>query len=229
MYHFVFETPKPADSSEDRRRAELQDSDARSHAAKIAYLKKLARQRIGDEYDYSATPRRHNGAKDDVAVPVVPSDINKSRGRSGSVASAERQSEPEPEPEPPNELDARRRNATNAPRRQSCPGPTKSKGKSKGKGKGNRIYSRAKFRVEPWSVLAQTSKDPFDAFPERRLPENVERVVQYGESASESASESESVSCPSLYLRLNVYQPTFYNGDYPSSTLHILNSPRRSI
>jgi hypothetical protein len=34
------------------------------------------------------------------------------------------------------------------------------------------------------------------------LPENVERVVQYGESASES--ESQSVSCPSLYLRLNV-------------------------
>ncbi|ETI26962.1 hypothetical protein G647_10061 [Cladophialophora carrionii CBS 160.54] len=46
--------------------------------------------------------------------------------------------------------------------------------------KGNRVYSRAKFRVEqPKSLLAQTSKDPFDAFPERRLPENVEKVVQY--------------------------------------------------
>jgi hypothetical protein len=207
MYHFVFETPKPADSSEDRRRAELQDSDARSHAAKIAYLKKLARQNAGYEYDYSATRRRDNvegeegekgkkgEGKVDVVVPVVPSDISKSRGRSGSVASAE----PQPEPEPQNELDARRRNARNAPRRQSCPGPQNSKGKSKSKGKdkgkdkgkGNRIYSRAKFRVEPWSVLAQTSKDPFDAFPERRLPENVERVVQYGESES----ESESVSC----------------------------------
>ena len=52
MYHFVFETPKPStqESSAARRLAELQDSDARSHAAKIAYWKRIARQHVADQH-----------------------------------------------------------------------------------------------------------------------------------------------------------------------------------
>ncbi|KIW71938.1 hypothetical protein PV04_00164 [Phialophora macrospora] len=159
MYRFVFETPKPTDSSEDRRRAELQDSDARSHAAKIAYLKKRARQHVAQQqpgYEYSTRRTKDEGGEGDdrFALPG---------GDSGSYSA-----------EPQNEWDARHRSARNDPRRRSYLGPGPGV-----KAKGNRVHSRAKFRVEPRSVLSQTSKDPFDAFPERRLPEIVEKVVQY--------------------------------------------------
>ncbi|OCT45944.1 hypothetical protein CLCR_00372 [Cladophialophora carrionii] len=215
MYHFVFETPQPSaapSSAEDRRRAELQDSDARSHAAKMAYLKKLARQHVTQQQQQQqrrkqfrcvhSTGRDGNEDEDDndeegadnVAAVIRRNTINKRPD--GSPPSPSPSPSPSSSAEHQDEQDdsSGSSNAELRPgggrfsaptikstRRQSCscsysylsPGATKPK-------KGNRIYSRAKFRVEqPRSLLAQTSKDPFDAFPQRRLPENVEKVVQY--------------------------------------------------
>ena len=173
MYHFVVEDPgKPfGSSSADRRRAELQDSDVRAHAAKFAYLKKKARQQI-TEFDHENFT---NPSDYDVAWPE-----DASTRRSSS------------DTESWNEEEDRihgQQKKVQANRRQSKPAPTVKRGPLK-----------TRFRLQPGSLLSQTSKDPFDSYPERRLPKNVEKVVQYGECSQiprdpRDHSASCSISC----------------------------------
>ncbi len=166
MYHFIFETPKPTltDSSADRRRAELKISDAKSHAAKFAYLKKVAKERLTKAKSRSQLIQgnadvrtKSDEAADDAEClkPCCRRDPSRSSGR----GKKERRVEKKPQIVPQSNGQRNSQPAT----------------------KGNRVYSREKFKLEPNSLLAQTTKDPFDAFPERRLPANVEKVVQYGE------------------------------------------------
>ncbi|KIW29255.1 uncharacterized protein PV07_05080 [Cladophialophora immunda] len=144
MYHFVFKNPKPQ-SSADRRLAELQDADARSHAAKIAYLKKKAREQDRASSSISSS-------QDEVAQLAAPKDVKSAESFKASME--ERLS-----------IEGQTKTALGHGR----PSPAHSKGV--------RLLPRTKLSVQ--SLLSQTSRDPFDSYPERRLPENVEKVVQY--------------------------------------------------
>ena len=151
MYRFVFQGPKSSSSSE-RRLAELQDAEARSHAAKIAYLKKRARKQL---------------AQLDQGNVTKPSEDELARFATGKYPYS---AESEIQDEEPLTDDQPQKVPLN--RRSSHPLI-----------KGNKVPNRTKS--SPRSLLPQTTQDPFDSFPERKLPENVERVVQYGKYSPE--------------------------------------------
>ncbi|EXJ69977.1 uncharacterized protein A1O5_07050 [Cladophialophora psammophila CBS 110553] len=146
MYHFVFQHPKPQ-SSADRRLAELQDSDARSHAAKIAYLKKKAQQRI-EQIDH------------DNLIESTP------EAEWAWLTVLEDADSPESDSSEWHRLLEKKTQKDTLHRRQLHP-----------LARGTRVLPRTKLSAR--SPLSQTSRDPFDSYPERRLPENVEKVVQY--------------------------------------------------
>jgi hypothetical protein len=185
MYHFVFEKPKnkstaaSTQSSEERRREELQVSDARSHAAKIAYLKKTAAARKGDQRQthHDCTEQLERERLEAFALWG-----EEARERSFLEDNVRRQGSAEDEAVLA--TTRKKKPATRAEHEND-----KSKRKPQNPAifttkKGNRVYSRTKFKLEtPQSLLSETPKDPFDAFPERRLPADVEKVVQYGELA----------------------------------------------
>jgi hypothetical protein len=176
MYHFVVHNPKgrskpKSSSSADQRRAELQDSDARAHAAKIAFLKKKAKEEraqrstsasvITQEKSTSTLPAK-SGEESEAWTDIV--DDN----RSSKPASSSSDSD----------------SGTEAPGAVHKPLQVGNKRNAVVFVEEGRKPLQTIFHIEPYSLLSQSRKDPFNAYPHRRLPDYVQNIVNHGQFSS---------------------------------------------
>ena len=188
MYHFVFETPKAAnltESAHDRRRAELQDSDARSHAARIAYLKKTAPQHITHVQDAEEWTliKAKRAQKFRIAVTSVLRMSSVTDDGWDDVDEVEKRR---------HRITARKKKVPKV-KAPSSRGPFSRVPPQSGiPSRGKRVHSTATCKPEspePRSQLPQTTNDPFDTFPNRQLPYHVKKVFQYGEFSFASTAK----------------------------------------
>jgi hypothetical protein len=175
MYHFVVHNPKgrskpKSSTSADRRRAELQDSDARAHAAKIAFLKKKAREErakqstsasVSTRKQSAGTVATESGEVYEAWTDVV--DDNRSKPASSSSDSD---------------------SGTEVSGAASKALQVNNKRNALVFVEGRRKPLQTIFHIEPYSLLSQSRRDPFDAYPHRRLPDYIQNVVNHGQFTS---------------------------------------------
>jgi hypothetical protein len=132
---------------------QLQDSDARSHAARVSHLNKT---------------RKHLRLVTKHTATISPGELTE-LGATETEASFEGKDDRQ-----------ERRLVHNRSKGPKYPHHSYALTKS------NRDLPD--MNVPPWSILAQSTRDPFDSYPGRKLPEHVEWAVNYSECPLGSAA-----------------------------------------